>query len=155
MADTRPDVPRYLREEDAPGADTTASVDVTKLLARLGEQTEELAEARVRQKHAEANLKRKTREMTAERKAHRETRERLETDCAELEAECQQAGAECRQLKALLARERKARSAAEADLKRVQDRVGSLQHQLQIAWARLKQDGTETEQRPWWSRLGS
>jgi chromosome segregation ATPase len=155
MADTRPDVPRYLREGDTPSADTTASVDVTELLARLGERTEELAEARVRQKHAEANLKRKTREMAAERKALSETRDRLETDCAELEAECQEAGAECRQLKALLAREQKARSAAEADLKRVQDRVASLQHQLQIAWARLKQDGTETEQRPWWSRLGS
>jgi chromosome segregation ATPase len=155
MPETQPDGPRYLRDGDASQAGTTASVDVTDLLGRLGEQTEELAEARVRQKHAEAELKRKAREMSAQRKAHNEKVKRLESDCAELEAECNQAAAESRELKALLARERRARSAAEADLKRVQERVASLQHQLQIAWTRLKEDEAGTERRPWWNRLGS
>jgi chromosome segregation ATPase len=155
MAEPQPDAPRYLREGDAPKGGTTASVDVTDLLGKLGERTEELAEARVRQKHAEAEVKRKTREISAQRKAHGETVKRLEADCAELEAECNQAVAESQQLKTLLARERRARGAAEAELKRVQERVASLQHQLQIAWARLKEDESGAERRPWWGRLGS
>jgi chromosome segregation ATPase len=157
MPDTQPDGPRYLRQGVAPPGETTASVDVTELLAKLAEQTEELAEARVGQKHAQAELKRKARQLTAERKAHSETQKRLEADCAELQAECDQAAGESRELKARLTREHNARTAAEADLKRVQERLGSLQHQLQIAWARLKEEGGEEEQqpRPWWSRLGS
>ena len=51
--------------------------------------------------------------------------------------------------------EREARAAVEADLKRMQDRVASLQHQLKIAWDQLHKGGTEAEQRPWWNRLGS
>jgi chromosome segregation ATPase len=155
MPETRPDGPRYLRERDAPTGDSSATVDVTDLLARLAECTEELAEARVRQKHAEATLKRTTREMDAERKAHTETRQQLETDCRELEAECNEVTAECRDLEAEVARERKARSAVQADLKRAQDRIAALQHQLQIAWAQLQQGRSEAEQRPWWGRLDS
>ncbi len=155
MPDTRPDAPLYLREGSVPEAEGTASVDVTDLLARLAQQTEELAEARVRQKHAEDALEQKTREMNAERKALVEKRERLQFDCAELEADCDQAAAEARELEAGLARERDARRAAEADLKRMRERVASLQHQLQIARAQLQKGGAEVEPRPWWSRLGS
>ena len=155
MPEPQPEAPRYLREGDAPKGDTTASVDVTDLLEKLSERTEELAEARVRQKHAEAELKRKTREIGTRSKAHNETVKRLEADCAELEAECNQATAASQELKTLLARERKARSAAEAELKRVKERAASLQHQLQIAWAQLKEDESGTERRPWWNRLGS
>jgi chromosome segregation ATPase len=155
MSEAQPDAPRYLREGSAHTADNTAIVDVTDLLARLAERTEELAEARVRQKHAEAGLKRKTQEMDAERKAHREMRQRLETDCRDLKAECDQVSAECGELKAQVARERRGRLAAEVDLRRAKERVASLEHQLQIAWAQLQQDAVESERRPWWSRLGS
>jgi chromosome segregation ATPase len=155
MPQTRPDAPRYLRTRDAGGADSTAAVDVTDLLTRLAEQTEELAEARVRQNHAEADLSRRTREMDAERKAHLETRRKLETDCRELEAEANEVTAECRELEAEVARERKTRTKVEADLKRTQDRIAALQHQLQVAWAQLEHGGSQAEQRPWWRRLGS
>jgi chromosome segregation ATPase len=142
MSETRPDAPRYLREQDAPPAENAASVNVTDLLARFAEQAEELAEAKVRQENAEAALRKATREMNKERKAHSEAQTKLETDCSELEAE--------------VVRERSARTAAQAELTRVQDRVASLQQQLQIARARLQQGGAEAEQqRPWWSRLGS
>jgi chromosome segregation ATPase len=155
MTDTRPDAPRYLHERDASAADATATVDLADLLSRLAERTEELAEARVSQKHAEATLKQKTREWDKERKAHREARRQLETDCRELETESTQIRTERGELEAEVEREREARTAAEADLKRMQERVGSLQHQLKIAWAQLQQGGPEAEQRPWWSRLGS
>jgi chromosome segregation ATPase len=155
MPETRPDAPRYLRTGSGHTADNAAVVDATDLLARLAERTEELAEARVRQKHAEAGLKRRTQELDAERKAHREVRQRLETDCRELQAECEQVSAECGALEAEVARQQEARTAAEVDLKRAQDRVASLEHQLQIAWAQLQQDGTGAEQRPWWSRSSS
>ena len=155
MTDTRPDAPRYLHERDASAADARATVDLADLLSRLAERTEELAEARVSQKHAEADLKQKTREWVMERKAHREARRQLETDCRELETECTQIGTERRELEAEVEQEREARAAVEADLKRMQDRVASLQHQLKIAWGQLHRGGTEAEQRPWWNRLGS
>jgi hypothetical protein len=154
MPDTRSDAPRYLRERDASTADTTATVDVTDLLRRLAERTEELAEARVRQKHAEANLKKKTREMDTERKARGKTRQQLEADRRNLAELRDQVTAQFRTLEAQVARERKARAAVEADLKRAQDRAAALQHQLQVARAQLEQGGTEPEQRPWWGRLG-
>jgi chromosome segregation ATPase len=155
MAEARQDGPRFLYERDAATTDVTASVDVADLLTRLAEQTEALAEARVRQKYAEAALKRKTREMEEERKAHSQTRQRLETDCRELEAECNEVTAECRDLQAEAARERKARAVVEADLKRAQDEVAALQHQAKVAWAQLQQGGSQAEHRPWWARLGS
>jgi chromosome segregation ATPase len=151
MAEARQDGPRFLYERDAATADITASVDVADLLTRLAEQTEALAEARVRQKHAEAELKRKSREMDAERKAHSQTRQQLETDCRELEAECNEVTAECRDLQAVAAGERKARAGVEAELKRAEDRAAA----LQVAWAQLQQGGSQAEQRPWWARLGS
>ena len=155
MPETRPDTPRIVHERDAPTADTTATIDVADLLTRLADRTEELAEAKVRQKHAEANLKKKTREVDSERKAHSETRGQLEADCRELEAECHQVAAQCRELEAEVARERNARTAVEVDLRRAQHRVTALQHQLQIARAELPQGRTEGGQRLWWSRLGS
>jgi chromosome segregation ATPase len=156
MADARPDGPRYLRDPDTPVTDTTAAVDVSELLARLAERTEELAEATVRQKHAEADLRRRTREVTAERKAHNETRQRLENDCQALGTECDLLSAERRGLEAEVARERNARTTVEADLKRVQDRIGSLQHKLKGAWGELRQRETEVAEQPsWWKRLGS
>jgi hypothetical protein len=124
------------------------------LLARLADRTEELAEARVRQKHAEADLNRKTRELASERKARGHARKPLETDRRELEAEYREVSAECRDLEAEIGRERNARTADEAELKRVQYRVAALQQQLQFAWAQL-QERTEGAQRSWWSRLGS
>jgi chromosome segregation ATPase len=174
MPETRPDGPRFLHETDPSKADTTATVDVMDVLARLADRTEELAEAKVRQKHAEATLRRKTREMNTERKAHREACKRLEADCRDLGAEFGQVAAQCRELEAEIARERKARTALEVDLKRAQRGVAALQHHLQVAWAQLQQDRsaalqhelqgawaqlqpgrTEGGQRSWWSRLGS
>jgi chromosome segregation ATPase len=155
MADTRPDAPRHLRERDAEAADTSATVDVSELLTRLAERTEELAEARVGQKRAEANLKKKTRELDAERELRTKRRQQLETDCRELEAECIQVTEDYRALEAQLVREREARAAVQADLKRVQGRIAALQHQLQIAWAELKPEGTEAEGGPWWDRSDS
>jgi chromosome segregation ATPase len=156
MADARPDTPRYLRDSDTPVTDKTAAVDVSELLARLAARTEELAEARVRQKHAQAELKRRTREVTAERKAHSETRQRLENDCQALGTECDLLSAERRGLETEVARERSARSSVEADLKRVQDRIGSLQGKLKSAWSELRQREIEVAEQPsWWRRMGS
>jgi chromosome segregation ATPase len=155
MPEARQDGPRFLYEKDAPKADSSATVDVMDLLTRLAEQTEELAEARARQKQAEATLKSKTREVNSERKVHGEACKRLEADCRDLEAERNQVAAECRELEAEIADARKARTADEAELKRAQHRVAALQHQLQVAWAQLQQDRTGGEQRPWWSRLRS
>lgn len=144
-----------MHERDAPTADTTAAVDVTELLAKLAERTEELAEAKVQRKHAEAELKRRTREVSTERKAHNETRQRLEDDCQALEGESYLLSAESRLLEAEVAQEGNARTAAEADLKRVQDRTAALQHKLKIAWAELRPSETEAaEQLPWWRRRG-
>jgi chromosome segregation ATPase len=154
MPQTRQNGPRFLYERDAPQTDPAGSMDVLELLARLADRTEELAEASVRQKHAEANVKRKTREVASERKARGLARKQLEADRGELEAESREVAAECRDLEAEIARERKARSADEAELKRVEYRVAALQHQLQIAWAQL-QERTERAKRSWWSRLGS
>ena len=155
MPDARPDAPRYLREQGAPTAGATATVDVTDLLARLAERTEELAEARVRQRHAEAKLKKKTREMGAEREAHAETIRQLEADCREREEDCNRVAAEHSELEAQVAREREARAPVQADLKRAQDRVAALQHRLQVARAQLQHDESESEKGPWWGRSGS
>jgi septal ring factor EnvC (AmiA/AmiB activator) len=154
MADKRPDARRYLREQGTAAGDTTATVDVTELLTRLAERTEELAEARARQKHAEARLKRKRREIYKERKIHEETLEQLETDCRELEQKCHQAAAEYRELEGQADRERKARATVEADLKRAQQRAAAVQHRLQIARAQLEEGDREAERRPWWERSG-
>jgi chromosome segregation ATPase len=155
MADTRPDAPRYLREQGAQAADTSATVDVSELLTRLAERTEELAEARVRQKRAEANLKKKTRELDTERELRNRKRQQLETACRELEAECIQATEDFRALEAQLVREREARTAVQAELGRVQDRVAALQHQLQVAWTELKPEEAESGEGSWWDRSGS
>jgi chromosome segregation ATPase len=155
MPDTRPDAPRYLREQDASTADATVTVDVRDLVARLAERTEQVAEAMVRRKHAEAKLKKKTREMDKEREAHGETIRQLEADCREREEDCYQVAAEYRELEAQVAREREARAAVQTDLKRAQDRVAALQHQLQGAWAQLQPGETESEKRPWWGRTES
>jgi chromosome segregation ATPase len=155
MPDTRPDAPRHLRERNASPADAMATVDITELLKRLAERTEELAEARVRQKHAEAKLKKKTRELDAEREAHGETMRQLEADCRECAEECNQVAAEYRELEAQAAREREARAAVQTDLKRAQDRVAALEHQLQVAWAQLQHGETKSGKGPWWDRSGS
>jgi chromosome segregation ATPase len=155
MPEARQDGPRFLYERDAPQTDPAGAMDAMELLARLADRTEELAEARVRQKHAEADLKRKTRELASERKARAQARKQLEADRRELEAEFREVEAECRDLEAEIARGRKGRTADEAELKRVQHRVAALQQQLQVAWAQLQESGTEGAQRSWWSRLGS
>jgi chromosome segregation ATPase len=149
MAEARRDRPRVLHEREAPAPERSATVDVIDLLSRLADRTEELAEARVRQKHAETKLKSQLREVEAERTAHAKTREELETDCRELEAECHQVAGECRELETQIARERDARAAAEAELRRTQERVKALQHQLQIVWAQLPQGATEVQQARW------
>jgi chromosome segregation ATPase len=155
MPDMRPEAPRYLREQDAPDADARSKVDVTELLSRLTERTEELAEARVKQKAAEADLRRTTRQLTAQRKAHGETSEQLETDRRELEEERDQVVAERRELEAEVAREMDARAALEAELEQEQERVHALQRRLQVAWAELQQAEPEPEERRWWNRRGS
>jgi chromosome segregation ATPase len=155
MPEARQDGPRFLYERDAPQTDPAEAMDAMELLARLADRTEELAEARVRQKHAEADLKRKTRELASERKARAHAHKQLEADRRELEAEFREVEAECRDLEAEIARGRKGRTADEAELKRVQHRVAALQQQLQVAWAQLQESGTEGAQRSWWSRLGS
>jgi chromosome segregation ATPase len=154
MPETRKDEPRLLHKREASSPDVTATVDVTDLLARLADRTEELAEAKVRQEHTEADLKRKTREMASERKAHTEARQQLEADCQQLEAECHEVAAECRKLEAEIARQREARAAVEADLKRAEDRAAELQHQLQIVWAQLRED-KRAGQRPRWRKSDS
>ena len=148
MMDTAPDTPRYLHDgdtqavpdRDSPAAETTAAVDVSELLARVAEQTEQLAEAKVEHKHAEAQLKKRTREVNAERKAHKATRERLEEDSQTLLDECDRLAAESRALEAEVARERNALTAVEEDLKRVQDRTVALEEKLKIASAQRRQN---------------
>ena len=142
-----------LQHDGAP-ADTRAIVDVEALLASLAERTAELTEARLGRKHAEAGLKTKTRDLEAERKEHKETRRQLEADCRELEKERRQVGGECRELTAKAAEQREARGAAEAELKRAEERSVSLQRQLQVVWAQLQQQKPE-ESQPWWRKLGS
>jgi chromosome segregation ATPase len=157
MPDRRPDAPRYLREQDAPesDADARSTVDVTELLSRLAERTEELAEARVKQKAAEADLRRKSREVSAKRKARAETSERLETDRRELEVERDQVVAERRELEAEVARELDARAELEAELEETQERVAALQRRLQAAWTQLQRSDVEPEDRRWWNRRES
>jgi chromosome segregation ATPase len=155
MAEGRPDAPRYLRKQDAPAADERSTVDVSELLGRLSERTEELAEAQVKQKAAEADLRRKSRQVTAQRKAHDETSRRFETDLRELEQERDHALAERHELEAEISREMEARVALEAELEQTQGRVDELQRRLQIAWAELKKTDAEPEERRWWNRRGS
>jgi chromosome segregation ATPase len=149
MAEMPQDRPQLLHTRGSPSPGTTATVDVTDLLARLADRTEELAQAKVRQEHAEADLKRKTREMAAEREAHSETRSQLEADCQQLEAECQQVEAECRELESEVARQREARVAVEADLKRAQQRIAALQHQLQAVSVQLREENRAAPQSRW------
>lgn len=156
MPEARPDAPRYLHERGAPTADTTAAVDVSELLARLAQRTEELAEAKVEQKHAEAELRKRSRQVTSERKAHKEMRERLEGDCQTLESECELLLAESRELEIEVAREQDARTSVEGDLKRAEDLTAALQDKLKIVWAQLRRSETETlEPLPWRRRLDS
>lgn len=155
MAEMPQDRPRLLHTQDAPSpdnapsSDTTATVDLTDLLARLADRTEELAHAKVRQEHAEADLKTKTHALAVERKAHGETRSRLEADCRQLQAECQEVEAECRELEAEVTRQREARAAVEADLKRAQVRVAALQHQLQTVSVGVRENNRPGPQPRW------
>jgi chromosome segregation ATPase len=156
MAEARPDPPRSLHDREVLTAETTVSVDVTELLARLAKRTEELAEAKVNRKHAKAQLDERTREVNAERKAHNETRQRLEDECRALEVECELLSVEGRELVAAVVQERDARTAIEADLKRAQERNAALERNLKIARGQLQQRETEaTEQLPRRRRLGS
>ena len=159
MPDARPDAPRYLHERGKPTADTkatTAAVDVSELLARLAQRTEELAEAKVEQKQAEAELRKRSRQVTTERKAHNEVRERLEGDCEALESECELLLAESRELEVKLTREQDVRTAVEVDLKRAEDLTAALQDKLKIVWAQLRESETEAiESPPRRKRLGS
>jgi chromosome segregation ATPase len=156
MAEARPDSPRSLHDREVATAETTVAVDVTELLARLAERTEELAEAKVNRKHAEAQLEERTREVDAERKAHSETRQRLEDDCGPLEVECELLSVEGHDIEAAVVQERDARTAVEAALKRAQDRNAALERNLRIARGQLQQRETEAaEQLPRWRRLGS
>jgi hypothetical protein len=77
------------------------------------------------------------------------------TDCGELEAEAIEVKADCRHLEAEVGREGKARTKVDPDLKRAQDRIAALQHQLWVARAQLEHGGPQAEQRPWWGQLGS
>ena len=154
MPEARQDGPRFLYEREASQPDSAGAMDAMELLARLADRTEELAEAKVRQKHAEADLKSKTREAASERKARAQARKQLEADRRELEAEYREVEGECRDLEAEIARERKTRTALEAELTRARHRVAALQHQLQVVWARLQQDKPEGPQ-SWWRRFGS
>jgi chromosome segregation ATPase len=113
-----------------------------------------VTEARVKQKHAEDRLTTKTRELEAEREEHTRTRRRLEGDARELETERHDFVAACRELEAEVAEQREARTAAEEELKRAEERSAALQHQLQVVWAQLQQQQPEAAQ-PWWRRFGS
>jgi chromosome segregation ATPase len=156
MAEVRPDPPRHLHDHEGPTADTTVAVDVTELLTRLAERTEELAEAQVNRKRAKSQLEKRTREVNTERKAHTETRQRLEEYCGALEVECELLSVDGRKLEAAVAQERDARTAVEADLKRAQDRNSELERALKIARGQLQQrDAEAAEQLPRWKRLGS
>jgi chromosome segregation ATPase len=154
MAERRQEAARVLRQHEVPPADATAQVDVEELLAKLADLTAELAEARVRQEHAEANLKTQTRELESERKAHRQTKKQLEGDRRALEAERDELVAACGELEPQLAEQRERRSAAEAELKRAEERSEALQHQWQVVRAQLQQQPPE-EPSPWWRRSGS
>lgn len=142
MPDARPNPPPYLHKRGTPTADTTAAVDVGELLARLAQRTEELAEAKVEQKHAEAELKKRSRQVTTERKAHKEMREPLEADCQALESECELLLVESRELEDEVAREQDARTAVEVDLKRAEHLTGALEDKLKTVWAQLRQSET-------------
>ncbi len=142
MPDARPNPPPYLHKRGTPTADTTAAVDVGELLARLAQRTEELAEAKVEQKHAEAELKRRSRQVTTERKAHKEMREPLEADCQALESECELLLVESRELEVEVAREQDARTAVEVDLKRAEHLTAALEDKLKTVWAQLRQPET-------------
>ncbi len=139
MPDARPDAPPYLHKRGTPTPDTTAAVDVSELLARLAQRTEELAEAKVAQKHAEAELKRRSRQVTTERKAHKEMRQPLEGDCEALESECELLLAESRELEVEVAQEQDARAAVEVDLKRAEDLTAALRDKLKVVWGQLRQ----------------
>jgi chromosome segregation ATPase len=143
MPDARPDPPPFLHKRGTPTADTTAAVDVSELLARLAQRTEELAEAKVEQKHAEAELRKRSRQVTTERKAHNEMRQRLEEDCQALESECELLLAESRELELEVAREQDARTAVVGDVKRAEDVTAALQDKMKIIWAQLRQSETE------------
>jgi DNA repair exonuclease SbcCD ATPase subunit len=154
MAERQQDVPRVVHKNDVPPVASPARVDVEELLAQLAERSAELAEARMKRKHAEANLKTKARELDSERKARKQTSRQLEGDRSALETERDQHVAACRQLKAHVAEQRKARAAAEAELKRAETRSAALQHQFQVVSAQLRQQKPE-EPQPWWRRFGS
>lgn len=154
MAERQQDGPRAVPEHDVPAAASPATVDVEELLAQLAERTADLAEARMKQKHAETSLKTKTRELDLERKARKQTSRQLEGDRSALEEERDQHVAACRQLKAQVAEQRKARAAAEAELKRAETRSAALQHQFQVVSAQLRHQKPE-EPQPWWRRFSS
>ena len=143
MPDARPNPPPYLHQRGTPTADTTAAVDVGELLATLAQRTEELAEAKVEQKHAEAELKRRSRQVTTERKAHNDMREPLESDCQALESECELLLVESRELEVEVAREQDARTAVEVDLKRAEHLTATLEDKLKMVWAQLRQSENE------------
>lgn len=143
MPDARPNPPPYLHQRGTPTADTTAAVDAGELLARLAQRTEELAEAKVEQKHAEAELKKRSRQVTTERKAHNDMREPLESDCQALESECELLLAESRELEVEVAREQDARTAVEVDLKRAEHLTATLEDKLKMVWAQLRQSENE------------
>ena len=154
MAERQQNVPRVVHEHDVPPVASPARVDVEELLAQLAERTAELAEARMKRKQAKAKLKTKTGELDSERKARKQTSRQLEGDLSSLETERDQYVAACRQLKSEVAKQRKARAAAEAELERAEERSAALQHKLQVVWAQLQQQKPEALQ-PWWRRFGS
>ena len=154
MAESQQDGPRAVREHDVPPVASPARVDVEELLTQLAERTAELADARTKRKNAEAKMKTKTRELDAERKALKQTSRQLEGDLSALETERDQYVAACRELKDQIAEQRKARAAAEADIRRAEERSGALQHKLQVVWAQLQQEKPEAR-KPWWRRFGS
>ena len=154
MAERQQNVPRVVHEHDVPPVASPARVDVEELLTQLAERTAELAEARMKRKHAEAKLKTKTRELNSERKARKQTSRQLEGDLGSLETERDQYVAACRQLKTQVAEHREARAAAKAELERAEERSTALQHKLQVVWAQLQQQKPEAP-KPWWRRFGS
>jgi chromosome segregation ATPase len=154
MAERQQDGPRAVPEHDVPPAASPASVDVEELLTQLAERTAELAETRMKRRHAETTLKTKTRELDSERRARKQTSLQLEGDRSALETERDQHVAACRQLKAQVAEQRKARAAAEEELKRAEARSAALQHQFQVVSAQLRHQKPE-EPQPWWRKFGS
>jgi chromosome segregation ATPase len=154
MAERQQKVPRVVQENEVPPVASPARVDVEELLTQLAERTAELADARTKRKHAEAKMKTKARELDAERKARKQTGRQLEGDLSALETERDQYVAACLELKDQIAEQRKARAAAEADIRRAEERSGALQHKLQVVWAQLQQEKPEAR-KPWWRRFGS